>query len=259
MLTIVIAGLVGLYCWIIPQTDCAAAPASHAQITADPDHHWQAYAWQADAAVPLGDVSDAALPPETELTMPDADLLPAAWEVIDTQYADLTGDGQPEYALIVWRPWLDWPVMRWHAAASPIAAHQDAAGHSCHIILLNPTSRDADHTPGRAYELIWAGSALARPVTAIAVTELDGQPGVELIVLESRYQAGREAPADCFSVWQWNGFGFIMLWRSEPGCYQSIRAIDTNGDGTAEILVRNCTLDESRLTQDEGGSVCEDG
>ncbi|MBN2082368.1 hypothetical protein JW859_09200 [bacterium] len=238
MLTFVIAGLVGFYCWIIPQPGCADAPPVSAPDTPDATPAWTIYEFQDGRLLSTDTTPVAAIPPSADCVWPVACPLPVDWEVLAAERADLTGDGEPEYALLVWRPWLDWPIMSWTGRASPIAGHQDADGNSCHLILLNPAGRDTEHQADHSYDLVWAGSALARPLTAIAVAELDDQPGTELLALESSYLAGREVPADCLSVWQWNGFGFSLLWRSEPGSYRDLRAIDLNGDGTAEILVR---------------------
>lgn len=129
--------------------------------------------------------------------------LPQAWDVRAQVYADVTGDGSPECVLAVWRPWRDWPITRWSPAASPITANRDARGDSAHVAVLKPG-------PGGTYRSVWVGSALIRPVTALAVL-----PDGTLATLEGRYASGRTAPSTALSEWSWTGFGF-RLERRRP-------------------------------------------
>jgi hypothetical protein len=118
--------------------------------------------------------------------------------------------------------------MRWSDTASPIATHRDADGDSAHIVLMDPSG---------AYQ-IWAGSALALPIVEIAVGDVDGDGGTELVALEGDYATGRGGPARHVGVWAWNGFGFTLAWRSPPGRFLALALADLDGDGTAEILAR---------------------
>ncbi|SMB96049.1 hypothetical protein [Deinococcus hopiensis] len=124
--------------------------------------------------------------------------LPATWAVRSSVYADVTGDGQPECVLALWRPWRDWPIRRWSAAKSPITANHDVGGDSAHVAVLKPG-------PGGMYRKVWIGSALFRPVTALTVL-----PDHRLVALEGTYRAGRFAPAAALSEWTWTGFGFRL-------------------------------------------------
>jgi hypothetical protein len=130
--------------------------------------------------------------------------LPPEWRVTDAVLDDVTGDGAPEWVLLVWRPWQDWPIQRWSNAPSPIAGHRDAAGDSCHLILIDP--RD-----GRE---IWAGSALPVPLSALSVEDVDGDGRNELRTVEGSYAGGARTHVD---VWRWNGFGFTLQQRSLLG------------------------------------------
>jgi hypothetical protein len=131
------------------------------------------------------------------------------WRVAASVLADVTGDGAPEWALLVWRPWQDWPIQGWSSAPSPIADYHDASGQSCHLILIDPGD-------GRE---IWAGSALPVPLLALAVEDVDGDGRNEVLALEGRYADGRDGPGRHVDVWRWNGFGFTLQWRSPAGAY----------------------------------------
>ncbi|MBN1178463.1 MAG: VCBS repeat-containing protein [Anaerolineae bacterium] len=153
--------------------------------------------------------------------------LPVDWHVTGSVTADVTGDGAPECVLLVWRPWQDWPTQRWSPIASPIETFHDAAGDSCHLILLDPAT-------GRE---VWAGSALPAPLLALAVGDMDGDEQREVVTLEGSYAGGRAGVASHVDVWRWNGFGFTLMWRSPPGAYRALCLEDVDGDGVLDIAV----------------------
>jgi len=154
--------------------------------------------------------------------------IPPTWRVTAAALADVTGDGASEWVLLVWRPWRDWPIQSWLPAPSPIAGFHDAAGDSCHLILLDPAD-------GRE---IWAGSALPAPLLALAVGDVDGDGHNEVVTLEGNYAAGRYGPAAHVSVWRWNGFGFTLQYRSPPGVFRELRLTDQDKGGILSIAVR---------------------
>jgi hypothetical protein len=141
---------------------------------------------------------------------------------------DVTGDGEPEWVLLVRRPWRDWPVQAWSSVSSPIADFRDAAGDSGHLILLDPAS-------GRE---LWAGSALPAPLLALAVGDVDGDGADEVVTLEGDYDAGWDGPASRVDVWQWNGFGFSLEWRSPAGVFHQLALTGTSGGERPCIAVR---------------------
>ncbi len=187
---------------------------------------WQVYVFRDGAFQALGsfEVRTQAAPLADEWRR----LVPPTWRVTAWDLADVTGDAQPEWALVVWRPWRDWPTQRWSGSPSPIAGFQDAAGASCHLILLDPRS-------GRE---LWAGSALPAPLLALAVGDVDGDGLNEVAALEGEYAAGRDGPATRANVWRWNGFGFTLAWRSPPGRFRQLGLTDVNADSILDIVVR---------------------
>lgn len=132
--------------------------------------------------------------------------LPPDWDVRSGAYADITGDGVPECVLALWRPWADWPIRRWSQAPTPIGANRDARGDSAHIAVLRPLA-------GGAYQKVWIGSALFRPVLALDVVA--SGTGGRLRTWEGTYAAGRAGPAVALSEWTWTGFGFRLERRLE--------------------------------------------
>jgi hypothetical protein len=187
---------------------------------------WQVYTFR-DGAFTLSNTHEtaASFPPVSKRPLPAT---PADWHVTAAAMADVTGDGEAEWALLVWRPWRDWPVQEWASVPSPITDFHDAAGDSCHLILLDPKD-------GRE---IWAGSALPAPLLALAVGDVDGDGRNELVTLEGNYATGRDGPASHVDVWQWNGFGLSLEWRSPKDTLRQLRLTDTGNDSTLSIAVR---------------------
>ena len=198
-----------------------------------PPTPWRVYAFQEGAFRSLALPRQQAIgllvfQPSDPPAMPSPELFPSTWRITASALADVTGDGSPEWALVVWRPWRDWPVQSWSIVPSPIAGFHDAAGESCHLILLDP--RD-----GRE---VWAGSALPAPILALAVGDVDGDGRSEVVTLEGDYAAGRNGPASRVDVWKWNGFGFTLEWRSPPGVLHRLGLTDADDDGILDIVVR---------------------
>ena len=184
---------------------------------------WQIYAFHDGFFLPL--VSSL---PRLPAPSPCPLTVPPAWHVTASTLADVTNDGSPEWVLVVWRPWRDWPIQRWVSAPSPIAGFHDAAGDSCHLVLLDPhDSRE-----------IWAGSALPAPLLALAVGDVDGDGRNEVVTLEGEYATGRAGPATHVDVWRWNGFGFTLEYRSPPGSFRALGLTYVDNDCILDIAVR---------------------
>lgn len=142
--------------------------------------------------------------------------------------ADVTGDGLAERIMVVWRRWSDWPIQQWTSAPSPIEGWHDAAGDSCHLIVLD--ARD-----GRQ---VWAGSALPTPLVGLEAGDVDGDRRNEVATLEGDYAAGRDGSAKHVDIWEWNGFGFTLEWRSPPGAMRQLCLTDVDGDSILEVAFR---------------------
>jgi poly-gamma-glutamate synthesis protein (capsule biosynthesis protein) len=70
------------------------------------------------------------------------------------------------------------------------------------------------------YKLIWGGSALSSPITEVALGDVDGDGAQELVALEEQSGGGRTV-----SVWRWHGWGFNLVWRSQPGWYENLSLV----------------------------------
>lgn len=152
---------------------------------------------------------------------------PVAWTVVQAVITDLNHDGTPEATLLVWRPFRPWPVDQWLPDGGRIAGFHDAGGDSCQIILIG--------WRGSAYSELWAGSALAEPVSSFAVADLNADHIQELVTLEGSYADSRTAPARALKVWEWNGFGFTVV-ATMPGTFSKMALVRAR-DGRNLILL----------------------
>ena len=132
---------------------------------------------------------------------------PIAWQVSQAEITDLDHNGTPEVTLLVWRSFRPWPVDQWLPHGGRIASFHNANGNSCQLILIG--------WRGSEYGELWAGSALAEPVTSFATADLNGDNAQELVTLEGTYTDPTSAPARALKVWEWNGFGFTVVSKIE--------------------------------------------
>ena len=188
---------------------------------------WQAYTFRSGTFQALRLPQDVPFPPAPAPSACPAPS-PAGWHVTAAEVSDVTGDDVAECVLLVWRPWRDWPIQRWLPTASPLTGFHDVGGDSCHLILLDPAD-------GRE---IWAGSALPAPLVALAVGDVDADGRNEVVTLEGSYDTGRAGPASHVDVWDWNGFGFTLAWRSPRGLFRQLHLTDVDGDAVVDIAVR---------------------
>ena len=138
---------------------------------------------------------------------------PPEWQVMQASSTDLDGDQKPEIALLVWRPFQPWPVDRWLPNGGRIAGFHDSNGSSCHIILIGWRNG--------VFKEVWAGSALADPVTAFTAADMNADGALELITLEGQYADSGSTPARELKIWSWNGFGFSAI-DSTAGTFHTL-------------------------------------
>jgi hypothetical protein len=130
---------------------------------------------------------------------------PEDWRVEELIVADLNRDGVREYALLVWRTFEPWPIDRFLPNGGRIAEFHNKAGLGAHLILIG--------WDGDEYRELWAGSALANPISAIRAVDIDRDGYEELVAVEGEYDSAVETGN--ITIWQWQGFGFTLLDRIE--------------------------------------------
>lgn len=152
---------------------------------------------------------------------------PEAWQIVQSAISDLDRDGKPEITLLLWRPFRPWPADQWLPNDGRISEFHNAEGQSCHIILIGWTRG--------GYHELWAGSAMADPISSFAAADLNGNNAQELVALEGRYTDPKSAPARTLKVWEWNGFGFTAV-SSIDGMFSKMTLVQAN-NGRILILV----------------------
>ncbi len=142
---------------------------------------------------------------------------PESWIVTEAIQADLNRDGTGEIATVIWRPFAPWPVDSFLPYGGRISEFHNEVGLSAHLILIG--------WDGDEYRELWAGSALANPISDIRAVDIDGDGYEELIALEGEYDAAVETGS--ITLWKWQGFGFTLLDRME-GNYSGYAVYQTD-------------------------------
>ncbi len=150
---------------------------------------------------------------------------PPEWQIVQATIADLNHDRHPEVALLLWRPFSTWPVDQWLPNGGRISDFHDAKGQSCHVILIGWGSN--------GYHELWAGSAMADPISSFAAADMDGDNIQELVALEGRYSDPRSPIARTLKIWKWNGFGFTVV-SSMDGVFSKLTLVQAN---TGRVLI----------------------
>jgi len=162
---------------------------------------------------------------------------PPAWQVIQAGFTELNLDDSPEVTLLIWRPFAPWPVDRWLPYGGRINEFHDSEDQSCHLILIG-------WGEGK-YRELWAGSALADPVREFAAADLDGDGDQELLTLDGSYTDPLLKPANAFKTWEWNGFGFTVVY-SVTGNFFHMQPVQSNMDGHVQLILQTLpTLERS--------------
>jgi hypothetical protein len=151
---------------------------------------------------------------------------PLEWQVRQAVWSDLNHDSNPELTLLVRRPFKPWPIDRLLPNGGRINAHQDTQGMSSHIIMIGWKK---DH-----WGEVWAGSALARPVTQLVIADIDNDGQDELVTAESMYANFDISGNSSLAVWDWDGFGFELDSRIERSFDQF--SVLTSGNDRIIIL-----------------------
>lgn len=154
---------------------------------------------------------------------------PKSWSVLQADFTDLNRDGLPEVTMLVWRAFQPLPTDRLLPHVGRIDDFHNANGQSCQLILIG-----ADGHGG--FREVWAGSALADPVSTFAAADLDRDGRQELITLETRYMDDPiGSPARAVKVWEWNGFGFTVIGGVES---RLSRFVVVQGEDASQIVTQ---------------------
>ncbi len=144
---------------------------------------------------------------------------PDTWRVVDLALGDPNDDGRSEMLLAFWRPDTEAPQ-------APGAKREGV--HTSHPFIVGYR--------GGSYRTLWGGSAVSAPIREVALGDVDGDGAQDLVVLEEHDEGSKSSVA----VWRWHGWGFSLMWRSQPGDYQDLTLIGDDAQKRSVISVSSC-------------------
>jgi poly-gamma-glutamate synthesis protein (capsule biosynthesis protein) len=137
---------------------------------------------------------------------------PDTWRVVDLALGDPNDDGRGEILLASWKPGLDGLETPNPEKMRTPRSHPFIVGYR-----------------GGTYRTLWGGSAVSAPIHEVELGDVDGDADEELVVLDG------DDPQKCtVSVWRWHGWGFSLIWRSDPGAY---RQLSLSEDGIIDVIM----------------------
>jgi hypothetical protein len=125
---------------------------------------------------------------------------PDTWRVVDAALGDPNADGRGEILLALWKRGLD-------GLEEPSLEKEGEERSRPFIIGYR----------GGIYRTLWGGSAVSRPIHEVELGDLDDDGLEDLVVLE-----GDDPEERTVAFWRWHGWGFSLIWRSEPNVYRDL-------------------------------------
>jgi poly-gamma-glutamate synthesis protein (capsule biosynthesis protein) len=168
--------------------------------------------------------------------------------IFRTGAIDLTGDGKAEIVRladyqvsvledgkIAWQSPTDWKVLdlslgdpnddgRWEMLLA-LEKADDRQVQRSHPFIIGYR--------GGIFRQVWGGSAVSEPLREVELADIDSDGVQELIVLEDSLIRGRQT----IGVWDWNGWGFSLKWRSQPGIYQDLIVNPATNNGEISFSI----------------------
>jgi poly-gamma-glutamate synthesis protein (capsule biosynthesis protein) len=131
---------------------------------------------------------------------------PPEWQVRDVALGDPNDDGRFEALLALDK----------HDSKGIIRSHPFIIGYR-----------------GSIYRQVWGGSAVAEELREVELADVTGDGIQDLLVLDQA--PGQELLTA--GVWEWNGWGFSLSWRSSPGWYTGLSLSNPASTGPALFQV----------------------
>ncbi len=155
---------------------------------------------------------------------------PADWRILDAALGDPNQDGRFEILTALDRP----------NENGVLQSHPFILGHR-----------------GGRYRDVWGGSAVAHRILEVELADVDGDGEENLVVIEEFCPAENYEPTSieqikplipfehsvsacgqrAVSVWEWNGWGFSLFWRSPLACWENLHRCSEEGTRSSAVCV----------------------
>jgi hypothetical protein len=140
---------------------------------------------------------------------------PLAWQVQEAHMADLNGDGEEEIAALTMAPGE-------FGRIKPFWVTQDDKGVRQHIYIFN--------LKDNVFHPVWMASRVYRPTCAFRLGRILQNGRDQLVTLDAEKTASSSTcQASYVSIWDWNGWGFSLVWQSATGTYDGLGLDGVNG------------------------------
>ena len=158
---------------------------------------------------------------------------PAGDGIFSSGAIDLTGDGQPERVklekervLVYHGQQLAWQSPpEWHVHDLALGDPDDDGRFDLLLALQKQDAAGAWRSQpfiigyrGGIYRQVWGGSPVSEPLREVELADVDGDGLEELLVLDEVPGSAQQT----LGMWDWNGWGFSLAWRSPAGSYQDL-------------------------------------
>ncbi len=127
------------------------------------------------------------------------------WNIADAAIGDPNHDGRSDVITAVWKL----------CSEGTLVSHPYIIGYR-----------------GGSFHTIWGGSEFAHGIEELILVDFDGDGNQSLVIIEAVIPgSGPGAMLTTVSVWDWNGWGFSLRWRSEEGLYRNLGfTVDSRND-----------------------------
>jgi hypothetical protein len=135
-----------------------------------------------------------------EFDLPDFKL-DEDWHIEDVIEGDFNNDGDTDVGIYLWK-------VGNYGYSLPFWENSNDTSYKQHLFIFEEDG-----------SAIWHSSNLPYHNIKTILTDINGDGENELIVLEKPYDKAKTTVA----VWKWDEWGFVNLWRSEPGNYDDLQ------------------------------------
>lgn len=149
---------------------------------------------------------------------------PKSWNIKNFVLADATNTGNTIINLNLWKKGS-------FGTSKPFWIKANDQKNQNHLFLYRLNTQNK-------IQPVWGSSALDAPNCQIVFADILANKQNELITLEGSYQDYPKCIGKYLAVWQWSGWGFTNIWRSQKLTVKNPRlGIEQLNNGTTQIII----------------------